>query len=715
MAGTGQSYFKDKRLAGAKSKEYTLVSSFKLGYRNREDITNLPPGVLVKGSQNVLTNVSERIGVRKGYTLYGQSSTVAGGVLGVYDWLPSNLSDRGERHVRSGGLTTAGNDGVLQYWYKDSAGVVSWRDLMTGLINTNLNFTEYWDTTELSTLLLFVMGDTNLYEWSGAYGTIATTSNAAGVISVLNSVPTAGGTGYTVGDILTITTGGTGATARVLTLGGSGAVATVALVTPGTGYTTGGSKATTGGSGTSATLDITTVVTGFITLNGTQTPSELGFYETSGNSAKFKLVAGGITYTYTAIVGNYFVGISPDPTAITANAIIHQAVYINPNSSLTAFPANFTNNLISSLDNQVYIGSFTNNSVYISKTNDYKNYSFTTPTRLPHEGAVVILDSAPVGLIPQQTTMYMTAGLSLWYTTQLILGSDQTTETFQVQRLKTTAQEAAQSQALIGKIKNKVVFISNEPTMDELGLIEGINNYPQTVNISDPIKLDFDVYDFTDGSVFYFQYFIYIAIPRSGVTRIYNMVTKNWEAPQTFPFARFSIIEGELYAHDYSVLQSYKLFDGYNDNGHPILAQAVFSYENGGNPPGLKSMNAYYVEGYINPNTTLNLRITYETDGNATITNYYLNGSDTQFVARLMDDSSLGKTSLGKNSLGGRFTNQNPAGLPPKFRWVPTFPRKDHFEYQPSFISSGIDNRWEILRFGGNIGQAASEPVQIKA
>jgi len=37
-----------------------------------------------------------------------------------------------------------------------------------------------------------------------------------GSVSVLNKTPTAGGTGYTMGDILTISTGGTGATARVV-------------------------------------------------------------------------------------------------------------------------------------------------------------------------------------------------------------------------------------------------------------------------------------------------------------------------------------------------------------------------------------------------------------------------------------------------------------------------------------------------------------------
>jgi hypothetical protein len=82
----------------------------------------------------------------------------------------------------------------------------------------------------------------------------------AGSILTLASAPTAAGTGYTVGDVLTITTGGTGGTARVLTItggGGTGPVGTVELVTAGANYTTGTGKATSGGTGSSCTLNIT--------------------------------------------------------------------------------------------------------------------------------------------------------------------------------------------------------------------------------------------------------------------------------------------------------------------------------------------------------------------------------------------------------------------------------------------------------------------------
>lgn len=74
----------------------------------------------------------------------------------------------------------------------------------------------------------------------------------------LSSTPTAGGSGYRLGDILTIS-GGTGGKAVVSQLS-AGVVTEVGLLDVGSGYSTGAGKATTGGTGTGCTLNITTVL-----------------------------------------------------------------------------------------------------------------------------------------------------------------------------------------------------------------------------------------------------------------------------------------------------------------------------------------------------------------------------------------------------------------------------------------------------------------------
>lgn len=773
---------KKKIKAAASSSGFSIVSNFNNGYRNREDITNLPPGILIKGSQNVLTDVTGRVGITKGYSLDGAASVVLAPILSSFDW---EMHTGETRHLRAGFLTSANNDGKLQFRYVSSNDTVTYKDLLTGLGSTNFNFTDYWDNADFQSRLLFVNGQQGIYEWSGGVATLVSATNASGVISELNPTPTAGGSGYKINDVLTITTGGTGATAKVtaltaqgiatftitsggsgymngnvitvtnnrrgavfgtltvtsvdgggailtatlttagqyytvgstyLTTGGagSGAVITintvtngniesVALITAGSGYTTGAGKVTTTtGLGTGATLNITTVVTGAITISGDRTVGESGFYTTDG-----ALNINGNIYEYSGITGNSFIGIDPSAASEAVGSIIFQVPIFTKNSSLTDFPDDFSDDLISNLKNQIYVGSLQNNEVYVSQVNNYKDYSFASP-RAVGEGAILTLDGSPVAFIPQEEQMYISAGKDQWYLTEFVLSSDLAKEDLSVNRLKTTTQQATQSQALTSKIANNVVFVSNEPIISSLGRVDNVVLTPQISDISYPIINDMVDYDFDDGSIFYWRNYALVAIPKNSVVRIYNMTNKQkdengnkieyWEAPLAIAISRFSIIDGELYGHSYLTSESYKLFDGFSFNGHPIDARAVFSYMNSGDASDSKSFDEFFVEGYIGSNGTLNTGLNYELDGFSGASVIPLQGTDTQVVQIPASTSSLGKKSLGKNPLGGESVVGS--DMPPKFRVIFTFPRTPYYEFSPSFSSVEKDFNWSILRFG---------------
>ena len=715
MAGP-LSYTMNRRLAGAKSREYSIVSAFKLGYRNREDVTNLPPGVLIVGSQNVLTNVSERVQIRQGYALDGATSSVAAAVLASFDWL--NKSN-GEVHLRAGGLTSAGNDGKLQYRYVASDGTVSWRDLITGLTTVSYNFTTFWNTTESFYECLFVNGTSNIFSWNGAIATLSAVDNTAGAISVLNATPTAGGSGYTVGDVLTITTGGTNGTATVATVDGTGAVTAVVLTTPGENYTTGTGKATSGGTGTSCTLNITTVQTGKILVSGTTTIAGLGFYLSSNRN----IVINGTTYSYAAVVGSYFVGISPSAAAEAVGSVIHQAVVTTANSAMSGITATFTNGLIKTLNNQVYVGSLTSPVMWLSKVNSYTDYTTSTP-RQAGEGGSLVLDANLVAFhvqgVETSAAMYISAGKSIWYKitfTDYTSVSGSSGQTLGAVPIKTGVNQGAQSQAFVSGMKNYTISVTNEPTIDLMGVLENYLTQAQVKNISDPIKLDIDSYDFTNGSIFYWRFYILIAVPVEGIVRVFNLNTNSWEAPQTLPITRFYVVNGELYGHSANTFESYKLFTGYADRvypgftGFPIEAHWVFSYQNYGSRFTLKQATKAYVEGYINSNTMLTCSITYELDGCKTVKTFTLDGSDKQFVCLPSGTASLGKISLGKQKLGGDQLNsiQN---LPPKFRWFPTFTNTNFFENSIAFSVLGVNNRAELLAFGLAAQGSSEGPVQ---
>jgi hypothetical protein len=85
-----------------------------------------------------------------------------------------------------------------------------------------------------------------------------TITHLAGSVATINLTGANGGTGYTNGDVLTITGGTVNATATATVTGG--VVTAVTLTTKGYGHTT-GVKATTGGTGTGCTINIATLAT----------------------------------------------------------------------------------------------------------------------------------------------------------------------------------------------------------------------------------------------------------------------------------------------------------------------------------------------------------------------------------------------------------------------------------------------------------------------
>lgn len=640
MAKGNTTFTQQSRLRSSKIKEFAIIDKFKYGYRNREDQTNLPAGVLVSGSKNVLTNVSERIQARAGYVLDGPVSTTITPITCSYT-LDQYLNF--ERNLR--GYLPTSTTGVLEYRYEDpSTGAVTWRTLLSSLTSTSFNFAPWWYTNELQGVIMGVNGTGNLYEWSGAIA---------------------------VADSCTANT---------------------------------------------------------ITKTGTTSWKQEGFYNNGTDHATRKITINGHDYTYTGgETTTTLTGLSADPTAdIAADPIVHQTPIVH--TSFTALGLT-TFDLIAVYGGRMFLGSFKNQFVYGSKVNDFKVYT-TSDINKTGFGTSIFLDAPPVTINSLENSLTISAGKNQWYQTTLTQGTwtDDTnpaapvvykTDVFTTNRLKTNASQAAISQSAVSAMKNDLVFISNEPTLDRLGRVESILGTTQATNISDPIKLDFDSYDFTDSSVFYNKYFIYISVPKSGLLLIYNIVKQYWEAPQTIPVGKFYTVNGELYGHSYLTPESYKLFEGRADRvdpttnplGNPINSKVVFSYINYGSPFNSKVFNKFYVEGYISSNTKLNLGIKYDMDGCATPTSYELVGSDPTYVCILKDNSSLGKSSLGKNPLGGNLNT--PQSLPPKFRVIKTFPKSDFFEVQYSFESIQTNGNWEILRFGPALEYSPTIPTEI--
>lgn len=621
--------------ATSKVGQYALVQKFP-GYNARTDPTMLDAGTLVAPSQNVVIKTSGRVSLVKGYKLDGVTSAVIdSGILSNFDF----VNFKGDvRNLRAGFLTSALNDGKLQYRYVTGTSTVNWVDLKTGLTNIRLSYAEYWDNTLLVKNVLWVDGSNNIFAWNGSVTTFAS--------------------------------------------------ATAATVTK---------------------------------QDATKTWAQEGF------SATGSITISGVTATYTGGAATQtLTGVSVDFSASAVASIIHQTPITTTLASMTAILATFGPTVIGvGRRNQVYVGASNSNALYISKVNSYTDYSFTLPVRIVGEGALIPLDSPPVKFIPLEMRtdtnaydMYVSEGLNSWAIIRATLSSDLTKETLEHIRMTVAPLQGAKSERLAGKMKNHIMFVGNDNVANFYGYVS-YQNIPANVDFSYPIIDDMNAYDFTDASIFYHRNYIYIAIPKSGLIRIYNMTDQTkeqfsslkamedvteqpwfWEAPVTYPISGFYVVAGELYGHSYTTSESYKLFTSGSFNGQSIEAVAAFAYDDKNDRTQSKGSDELFVEGYIAQNTTLNATVTGDLDAFASSQALTIDGSDSTIVAYGNGAHSLGTTPLGSKSLGGTDTSTNTR--PAWFHVIKTFVESPFYLEQISFYTKGVDKNWELLCFGTN-------------
>ena len=440
------------------------------------------------------------------------------------------------------------------------------------------------------------------------------------------------------------------------------------------------------------------------TVNTTKTPDP---FPVNGT---FDL--GGTTHSYSGgVTTGTLTGVSPSPVGASVGDLIFQKVREFDNSDIDKLPTSHSNDVIEILDNQVYIGSLTTRFIYISQQDDFTDFSFANP-RIVGEGAKLTLGGNLKGMVPQEGNMYFSAGRDNWYRTTFQLSSTNTAEKLDIEQLKTNPGEGVLSSNSIQKIKNSVVYISNEPALNTLGRLEELET-PQTKNLSDPIKIDFDTLDFTEAAIIYFKFNIFIALPREDLVYIYNIEKGWWESPQILPIASWSIIDGELYGHSSQVPETYRMFDGTSENGKAILAIAAFSLMNFGSRTALKHFNEWYTEGYMSRNSNLTTSLLYELQGCQQLIENTILGSDDNIFCQSPNKASLGKTALGKHGLGNGIGIVDETDLP-KFRIIHTPTNEDFHEMQVVYSSNDIDFQWEILAFGPAVSKSIKDNVSIK-
>lgn len=677
---------------GVTTNSFKLVSRFK-GYIEREDVTNVDANYLIKGSQNVVSTDSRHIANRKGYTLFGSANSALSPILSWYDW----FSHRGQDwHLRSS------DDQGLQVYFNGD-----WQTLDDSVLSSfELSYSEFWDTTEQQDVLLMVCGDKNIYMWSGGAATFAS--------ATANTITKEGATSWAEEGFLTAGTKQIVIDGITYTYTGGETTTTLTGVTPNPtlgGHTVGAvilQKLRTSSGQPVASSAYTNTTIAFVDSNpDTITDSANGFVTAGFVAGDVITVTGSASNNKTFTIATVAAGTI---TLVASDTVVAEGA--GASITITAIRSWTNDVLLGTVRNQLYVGSFNSREVYVSKVGDYDNFSAPSVPRTVGDSAILQLDGVPIAGTVQEDHMYITARYGQWYDISFQLSSDLTSEELIVNRLKTGPQQNAIASTAVFKTKNDVVFVSQDKTFDTLGRVERINT-PQSRPLSYPVKLLFERLDLTDASGIYWNNFVYIAVPNESVVLIYNVIEGYWETPQVLPIVGFSIIGGDLYGHSNAVPETYKLFDGYNDNGNPIEAIAKFAYQNGSERTALKLFNEFYTEGYMTTNTELTLSLAYEYEGAAGVKSYTLTDEIVTFFTPVTD-GSLGKNSLGKANLGGSF-NQIDETLPPKFRVItPLAPTPRFFEFSPIYSSNDVDQRWEILCFGSNMFDSGVQPTNLK-
>lgn len=677
-------------------------------YVSKPEITDISPSFVVKGSKNVLIDYAQRVISRNGYTLYNQTNTGLGGIKGSFDW---STSTGRQFNLRS-------YDKFLEF---DWLG--SYNQLLSSLATPYLEFTTLLDFNEQIDILLFVQGDGNVYRWSGGTSKVrvstAATLTKQGVLS---------------GTTFAFVAGTTGTIAPTITDSANNFVAA--------GFAAGDTLFVTGSVANSRQYTIGSVAAGTITLimsnslvseaagpavvihNGEPTWKSSRFFSSiSPRSIMYQ----GISYTYTGGEStDTLTGLTAFP-AVTVGDKVWQSVDSYPLSSAitTPFPTFFPDRIATQI-NQLVLASSKSAMAFGSSATDYTNFSLTSP-RAPGDPFQKPLSSGPCNcIIPinsdaqtlnVQSNFLFQSGTDVFDKIDFHMSADNSQELLRIIQYKTAVGSGIISKSALCPVKNATVYISRDPALDYLGnleLPEGRRNVP----LSDPIKDDFDSYDFTDCDVIYWKRSLFISLPNEGLVLIYDLMRNLWQPPQTIPVGKFAIINDMLYGHCAVTNETYQLFVGTNDNGVFIPQVARFAYNNGGRRDRLKNLSEYWSDGYITPNGVLNYSLNLGFAGSEGIALMQILGTDANVTSQ-EGAIPLGEDPLGFGMLGGSspfplagIIGTNSPML--RFWQIDTATLKDYIEHYVEYTMDTMDGQFAIVAHGSNQFDAGTSPIVHK-
>lgn len=707
--------------------KFNLIEEFS-GYNSCRDKTTIDPSFLIRGSLNTYFKRSGTVATRPGLKRRGAIDATQAGIKSSFEW-ESNVGITYPLRVVNNKLQVEIN--------------LVWYDLYehTTLLNparslTRFVFDIWWSDNAQKDILIMCRGDDTLLSWNGGVALVDSSAVVTNSISAITV--SAGGSGYVVGDIVTILGGITPAT-FLITGVTAGAVTGFSFINPGAGYVTGSSiNSTTNGAGTGATFNITSVASATnIVKQGTDTFEAIGF---SNNNALSSIVdryvvIGGVEYLYSTDGTNLFIFATP---TINQGDVIITSVFVHDNEPINGYKCDF----IKILNNQLLVGSYSSRLVYLSADIDFTDFS-NGGSYVPGDPDQIILDTVAKGIGIKDDKAIIFGGNADLYVvtlnTPVPISYSVPGEAgprfiiTKVEKQVLAANSAALAHEFIGNFADDLIWLDQDNQLRTLGSFSQIFTIKPTL-LSLPVQEELSEDDFTDGHLRIIGDTVYISEPISGRDWMYQVrqilndrgeITSQrmWHPPQVRNISRFALINGVIYGHSNTNPQIYQMWDTgqwFDDSPDeqelPYLCRMKMAYRSHKERFILKTFDKLAFEGYMEEGVNLNCYVYFEYQGSAGIENLNVNSVDspTKFYSGI-SPFSLGDSSLGDNPLGVGVTPEgDEQDSLAKFRTIADVNPINCFEYSIELYTSDVDSRWEILTLGDNARAASELPAYLR-
>lgn len=659
----------------AKAEErWTRVEDFTDGFLHKRDVTQMPAGALIIGSQNVRINDADRVGVRRGSEKFGASSTATTPITSMHT-MKKRTGDN---------VMMRAYDDKMEYYNSDSD---AWENLKseytTGL---SFGFADHNVNTEALDFVYYCNAVDQYTKWTGSFtkinGALSGGESSIPVDTVLEDrvyhTDTSSASSTTTLDIATAKWGTdlwNGFYVRITSGAQSGKISKISATT---------------------TTKITfTTIAG---LSGTPT-FEVRKVAYRDNTDRV-LRIGGVDVAYgTFTDDSTFSSTSGVPAALDGVGITQ---------GVQEYAKAPRGNILLVDNTRMFVANVGGNeqALYYSKIADATDFTFSSP-RIADDGGIIDTPEGGGGI----------TGLGIQEEVIYILKEDIIkTLTFTqdandlpiIKQLIQAPEVGAEFSKGVFKIDNKLFFTAKDGGIKSIGQVSNIN-FVQALQLSDPIVNFVDDLDFSSASAIFFKQKAYIACASSSTSvndtvLVYNAPKQAWEAPiKGWNVADWTIYNSELYYGSSLNPETFKAeVKGLQaDNNAPFKSVARFAYNNYGAPELIKEFQTFFVEGYISQNTKLIMRLLYNYLGVTEIKTFSITGTDSDIIISDSEDNVLGMAGLGMWPLAGTLgetDSPNPDNLP-KFRVY--FPLKvtPFYEIAPEFSSDQEGDQWEILRF----------------